>query len=73
MRAKALDLRMVTVADRLSLQHHSREEGLPPESDQALRIQIPRMQGPESQARPTVFRSTPIFSSSHSITSPGLR
>jgi hypothetical protein len=64
---------MVAVALRLPLQHCAREQRLTPQRDEALRIQVPRMKGPESQALPTVLRRTPIFSSSHSITSPGLR
>jgi hypothetical protein len=73
MRAEARDLRVMAVALRLPLQHGAREQRFAPKGDEPLWIQVPRMQRPESQARPTVLRRTPIFSSSHSMTSPGFR
>lgn len=38
-----LELRMVSVALRLAAEDGSREQGLPPQSDEAARIEIARM------------------------------
>ena len=47
--AEALQLRMVTIADGLPTQNVLCEERLAPEGDQALRIEVLRVQRPEPQ------------------------
>jgi hypothetical protein len=48
--AKAQQLRMIAIAARQSAQHGLREETFTPQRDEAGRIEIARMDGPESHA-----------------------
>lgn len=48
---EALQLRVVLVAARLAAQHRTRQQGLAPERDQALRIEVPGVEGPEAHGR----------------------
>src|SRR6478609_2019730 len=45
---KALQLRMMAVAPRPAAQYRTRQQRLTPKRHQPLRVQIPRMQGPQS-------------------------
>src|SRR5580765_4549461 len=47
--AEALELRMVTVAARFAAQNGAREQSLAPDGDQALRVEVARMQRPEAR------------------------
>ncbi len=54
MSAKACELRMVTVASSSSAQYRSSQQGFSPQRNQALRIEIARMNGPETHVTPNV-------------------
>jgi len=48
MRPEALQLRMVPIASCLPTKYSPRQECLPPQRNQTLRIKVLRMDGPES-------------------------
>ena len=50
MSSESLELRVMPVTFRAPAQYRLRKQRLAPERDQALRIKISRMNGPEAQA-----------------------
>ena len=54
MSAKACELRMVAVASSASAQYRAGQQCFPPQRNEALRIEIVRMNGPETHVMPGI-------------------
>lgn len=48
MRPKARELRVMPIAASLAAQYRPRQQGFTPQRDQALRIEVARMKGPQT-------------------------